>query len=178
MRFENRGKFNEESKMNAIKIMMSAAAAATLMGCAPMEPRSILVSAASQGDPVFGAKCLIATPRGQWELETPGAAPVGWASRKEPMRIRCSKDGYRDSELASEATPHHFGADPWRFDGPCADGCRPGPWRNGIPGWTRMGYPYGYGDGSWGGPYGEPDRWKHPDAVTIEMTRSAGAQNP
>lgn len=150
--------------MGAIKIIISAAGAAALFGCAPMEPRGIDVAASSRGEPVLGAKCVVSTPRGQWEIATPGAAPVGWAGRLEPLRVRCSKQGYADSELAITAAPHYFGPDPWAFDGPCAGGCRPGPWRNGIPGWTRV------GADRWDGPYAEPDRWAFPGKANVEMT--------
>jgi hypothetical protein len=57
----------------------------------------VAIDTVSNGQAVQGATCAVSTAAGNWNVTTPAVAPVG--SARGDLRIICSKNGYRTSEV-------------------------------------------------------------------------------
>lgn len=70
-----------------------------LAACATTGPSgdSIAIETTSRGQGVPGANCAISTNAGNWNVTTPASVTVGSVSGD--LRVVCSKEGYRTSEM-------------------------------------------------------------------------------
>ncbi len=62
----------------------------------------IAIDAASGGQPLTGANCVVSTNGGSWNMVPPATLPV---AVNGPLHVVCSKPGYRTSELIFQPEP-------------------------------------------------------------------------
>lgn len=57
----------------------------------------VAISTATKGQELPGAKCVVSTAAGSWDVTTPGSVQIGSAAGD--LRVVCNKAGYRTSEV-------------------------------------------------------------------------------
>lgn len=120
-----------------------------LTACASTAPSNgnIAIQTVSAGQPLSDANCKVSTNAGQWNLVTPGTAPVG--SPNGDLRILCNKAGYRASEVVYAPS---YGSSGSRV------GLGIGGWGGRVGGGVGLGIPIGGGN-----------RGGYPSTITVEM---------
>ncbi|WP_151447588.1 hypothetical protein [Lacisediminimonas profundi] len=71
---------------------------------------NVEIQVASGGQPVPGARCVVATSSGRWDVTPPAVVPVGVAAGD--LRVSCSKPGYRSSEVLYRPSPYGVAGNP------------------------------------------------------------------
>lgn len=109
---------------------------------------NISIETASNGQSLPGAQCVVSNNVGQWNVTTPGSAPVG--SPNGTLRVLCNKAGYRASEVIHQPSYGGSGA---------SVGLGVGHIGNRSGGGIGIGLPIGgYGRGG------------YPSTITVEMS--------
>lgn len=82
-----------------ISVVLVSLAALSLAGCKSLDPDAGLVSfaTASNGQALDGAQCAVSTRSQAWRIVTPATVDVGPGNGD--LRVVCTKQGYRTSEL-------------------------------------------------------------------------------
>jgi hypothetical protein len=121
-----------------------------LGGCASVGSNNgnVAIETASNGQIVQGANCVVRNNAGEWNITTPGSAPVG--SPDGTLRVLCNKAGYRASEVVYQPSYGSSGA---------SVGLGVGSWGSHSGGGVGIGLPIG-GSGRGG----------YPSTITVEMS--------
>lgn len=82
-----------------MRLWTSLVATALLASCASTPPFDgrVQVFTTTGSQPLPGADCVVETGTGVWNVSTPGVVTIG--EPKGDLRVVCSKQGYRSSEV-------------------------------------------------------------------------------